>query len=82
MPVQFMQKAVAHLYKHKTLTMKSCYVDGLGLVVKAPQSYGPALVGGEELGARCVPARGENVTKVVLFERTKDGLWFPGESIP
>ena len=62
--------------------MEPSYVDGLGLVVKAPQSYGATLVGGEELGARRMPAWGEKVTKVVLFEGTKDGLGFPGEGIP
>ena len=50
-----MQKAVEHTCT-KALTMEPSYVDGLGLVVKAPQSYGATLVGGEELGARRMPA--------------------------
>ena len=62
--------------------MKPCHVDGLGCVVKTPQSYGPTLVGGEELGPGRVPARGENVTKAVLLEWTKDGLGLPSEGIP
>ena len=62
--------------------MEFCYVDGLGLVIEAPQGNGPAVVGGEELGACRVPAGGEKVTKVVLFEWTEDGLRFPGEGVP
>ena len=62
--------------------MEFRYVDGLGLVVEAPQGNGPAVVGGKELGACRVPAGGEKVTKIVLFEGTEDGLRFPGEGVP
>ena len=70
------------MHNKSSLTMEPCYVDGLGLVVNAPQGNGPTLVGGEELGARRVPAGGQEITKVVPFEGTKDGLGFPGEGIP
>ena len=57
-------------------------VDGLGGVVKVPDGDGTALVGGEELRASSMPTGGENVSKVVFLEGTKDGLWFPSEGIP
>ena len=70
------------MHTYNALTVEPGDVDRLGCVVKAPQSNGPTLVGGQELATARVPAGGENVTKVLLFEGTKNGLRFPGQGIP
>ena len=58
--------------------MKPRYVDGLGRVVEAPEGYGAALVGGEELSPSAVPAGREKGSKVVFFfERTEDCFGLP-----
>ena len=58
--------------------MKPGYADGLGRVIKVPESYGAAPVGSEELGPSRVPAGCEKGTKVILFfERTEDCFGLP-----